>query len=153
MKRKNKKLCGYLTVEAAFLMPVFLCIIALLCYLSFYMCNRTMLSQDAYVLALRGSLRKGTGNEEIAAYLSKQSKEIISKYFAVSEIGRQIKVSKREVTIELMCEIQVPFALFTWQDGKLMSKIWRAEERKTADRTDPVDFIRACRKIKKAIEK
>lgn len=34
---KNKKLGGYFTIEAAFLMPVFICVIALLCYLG-YIC-------------------------------------------------------------------------------------------------------------------
>lgn len=150
---KKKKISGYFTVEAAFLMPVFICVIALLCYLAFYMCNRAMLPQDAYVLGLRGSLKSESANEEIAAYISKQSKGIISKYYAVSKMDRRIQVNGREISIELECEMRIPFAFLSWEDGKFVKQVWKIEERKVIDRTDPVDFIRICRKIEMAIKK
>lgn len=153
MMLKHKKLSGYFTVEAAFLMPVFICVIALLCYLAFYMCNRAMLPQDAYILGLRGSLMQEAGNGEVSAYLSQQGKGMISKYYAVSKVGRMIQVNGREISVELAIEMQVPFAFLTWEDGRFMSRIWEIKEKKIVDRTNPVDFIRVCRKIEKALEK
>lgn len=150
---KHKKLGGYFTVEAALLMPVFICMTALLCYLSFYMCNRAMLPQDAYILGIRGSLRQESGNKEISTYLSQQGRGIISKYYAVSKLDRQIQVSGREITVELVLEMRVPFVFLTWEDGQFMSRTWNIRERKIVDRTNPIDFIRACRKIEKAMEK
>lgn len=49
----NKKWNGYMTVEAAFIMPVvlFLYLIFILC--GFYLYNRCVISQDGYLLAFR----------------------------------------------------------------------------------------------------
>jgi len=153
MMWKNKKMGGYFTVEATFLMPIFVCVIALLCYLAFYMCNRTMLIQDAYILGLRGSLKQESANGEVAAYISQQGKGMDTKYYAVSKMGRQIQVNGREISVEFEFEMQVPFAFFAWENGQFMSRIWKIKERKTIDRTNPVDFIRICRKVEKVIEK
>ncbi len=51
----NKKVNGYLTVEASFVMPIVLFLYLLVILLAFFLYNRCVISQDLYILALRGS--------------------------------------------------------------------------------------------------
>lgn len=147
----KKKLSGYFTVEAAFVMPIVVCVLALLCYLGFFMCNRCLLLQDAYIMGLRGSAQEGLSNEKTATYILDQGKEILQKYYAISEIEKEVKVEMREITVALECEMKIPFAFFSWEEEK-MSGVWKIREEKKFDRTKPVDFIKACRKVEKLLK-
>ncbi len=149
---KNKKLGGYFTIEAAFLMPVFICVIALLCYLGLYMCNRVLLLHDVYTAGLRGSLRQDLTNEEVVDYTLRQSRGGMPKYYAVSQIDRQARVKGNKLSVEFECEMQIPIYVLTWGNGKLIKKQWIINEKKTVDRTNPITFIRVCRKVEKAVE-
>lgn len=51
----HKKLKGYLTLEAAYIMPVVLLLYVLIILAGFYLYNRCVISQNNYLLALRGS--------------------------------------------------------------------------------------------------
>lgn len=51
----NKKWNGYLTVEAAFVMPVVLFLYLTFIICGFYLYNRCVISQDGYLMAFRGS--------------------------------------------------------------------------------------------------
>lgn len=150
---KNKKLNGYFTIEAALLMPVFLCVTVLLCYLAFYMCNRVILLQDTYVTGLRGSLRQEMTNEEVAAYALQQSEGFAKKYYAVSQMNRKVQVNGKEIAVEIECEMQIPFDVFIWKDGGVINREWKIKQKKIIDRTNPVAFIRTCRKIEKVMER
>jgi len=150
---KNKEIKGYFTIEAALLMPVFICVIALLCYLAFYMCNRVILLQDSYVSGLRGGLRQELTNEEIAAYALQQSKGFADEYYAISQINRRVQVNGRKIVVEFEGKMQIPFPILTWKDGGIKNQEWKIKEKKIIDRTNPVAFIRACRKIEKGMER
>lgn len=51
---------AYFTVEAALVMPVVLCMIVMILYLSFYLYDRCILAQDLYILSYRQSIEKGS---------------------------------------------------------------------------------------------
>ena len=147
---EKKKLSGYFTVEAAFVMPVVICVMALVCYLGFFMCNRCLLLQDAYIMGLRGSRQEGLSNDKTATYILEQGKDILQNYYAISEIDKSVRVEAGEITVTLECEMKVPFAFFSWEEEK-MSSVWSLRKEKKIDRTKPVDFIRACRKVEKLL--
>ena len=50
---------AYFTVEAALIIPIVLCIFVMIIYLSFYLYDRCVMSQDWYVLSYRQSIEKG----------------------------------------------------------------------------------------------
>lgn len=54
-KRKKKSMNAYLTVEAAFIMPVVLFLYLALILLAIFLYDRCMISQDNYLLAFWGS--------------------------------------------------------------------------------------------------
>lgn len=51
----DKKWKGYLTIEAAYVMPVVLFLYVLIILCGFYLYDRCVISQDNYLLAFRGS--------------------------------------------------------------------------------------------------
>lgn len=142
----KQKQNGYFTVEAALIMPSVVCILALLCYLGFFMYNQCLLQQDTYILGLRGSIAEGLGSEETAVYVLKQAEELLPKYYAVSKMDKTVKAEVGKITVTLSCEMKVPFAFFAWE-GEKMSSVWKISEEKEIDRIKPVDFIRMCRRF------
>ncbi len=145
---KKKTLCGYFTIEATCIISIVVCVLALLCYLGMYMCNRCMLLQDAYLFGVKGSTFVGESNADTVSYMLKQSDDMLSKYYGISQIDKNMEAGLFEIVVELQCEMRVPFAFFSWEEEK-MNGVWKLEERKSLDRTNPVDFIRACRKVEK----
>ena len=72
-----------MTLEASLLMPMVICVIALLIYFSYYLYGRCVLSQDVYILAFRAA---NTDNPEFAGhpaeYVARKGKEKLgNKYF------------------------------------------------------------------------
>ena len=58
-KWKRMEAEAYFTVEAALIVPVVVCIFVMIIYLSFYLYDRCVLTQDCYVLSYRQSIEKG----------------------------------------------------------------------------------------------
>lgn len=56
MDKTKKMYDAYMTLEASFIMPLAVFLIAALMYLSFYLYTVSFLNQAAYVSAFRGSL-------------------------------------------------------------------------------------------------
>ncbi len=77
---------GYMTLEASLIIPMVICVFALLIYFSFYLYGRCTLSQDAYVLAFRASVEKSKEwKDDPAGYVDqKAAKQAGSKYFGSS---------------------------------------------------------------------
>lgn len=57
MNRK-KEAGGYFTVEAAFIVPLALAVLVLTLYLTFFVCGRCRMIQDAMILSIRESSQK-----------------------------------------------------------------------------------------------
>lgn len=53
--KEYRKAGGYLTVEASLVIPLAVFLTGLIFYMTFYLYNRCAASQDAYMLAFRGS--------------------------------------------------------------------------------------------------
>ena len=57
LSTKAKKMQGaYLTIELSLIFPIILLVIVLVVHWSFMMYDRVIMSQDAYLLALRGAV-------------------------------------------------------------------------------------------------
>lgn len=57
-KQHVRELDAYMTVEASFVIPMALCLIVLTIYLSFYMYNKCVLTQDCARAAIRNAAMK-----------------------------------------------------------------------------------------------
>lgn len=133
----KKRAKGYLTVEASMLVPLVVLLIALLLYLSFFLYNRCILTQDAYILAFRGSIQKE--EREVQKYIEECSKvQFSKKYAGMKNIEKNIAVSNKKITVKI---------------SGVTSNNWLIEKEAEAERINPAKVIRKIRLIKKAANK
>ena len=97
---RAKELNGYLTLEAAFLVPMAVFLFVFVIHFSVMMSGRTYLSQDAYALAFRASM---TGEEEdaagfVASVLQTQTNH---KYFGNTAPRAETGTDGKYVTVKL----------------------------------------------------
>lgn len=131
-----KRVGAYFTVEAAMIMPVVLMLIAFMIHLTFYMYNRCVVSQDAYILAFRGSLHCDKEKEEIQQHIVKISDEQYgNKYIGVRSFCDQVTTESKAVMVEVF--------------GNMNLTNWSFEAKAEATRICPVACIRKWRLLKK----
>lgn len=123
-------------------MPLVLLLTAFLFYLTFYLYNRCILPQDAYILSFRGSALCGEENGRVRSYIEQDSKKQIgTKYIGLGRIERDIRVNAGTIEVKLLGNQQI--------FGK--SQLFAAA--KQARRICPVKEIRKIRLMKKLGEK
>lgn len=125
-----------MTVEASLIMPQIIFLIAVLLWLSFFLYDRCILTQDAYILAFRGSVLCSKDKEQIVQHMEENMpKQLSVKYFGINLIQK-----------ELSADIIGTRVLF---EGEMGITGWHSETEKTASRICPVKYIRLIRLSKK----
>lgn len=116
-------------------MPLVIFLITLLIYLSFFLYNRCIFSQDAYILAFRGSISGGVEGNEIRRYIEDDiGKQLGSKYIGIRDLQKNITISRQEIRVRMEVET---------------GKRWKLEAVGEAHRNNPVEIIRGIRLAKK----
>lgn len=93
---------GYMTLEASLIIPMVLCVFALLIYFSYYLYGRCILSQDAYVLAFRASVENSSQwKDDPAGYVAqKAARQAGSKYFGSSFPSFDTSIQGKEIRVK-----------------------------------------------------
>ena len=142
MREKN----AYFTVEAAMVLPLLMGALLFGVYLLLFQYNRCLMEQDVGVLALRGSVWKGT-EEELEAGLETWLEEWYEeKYVAWETDGIRAGVKYNSGYAEMQGKLYFPVPGWNFWNGK---ELWEEEAVSRFVRTDPVDFLRMCRKLLK----
>ena len=82
-----------MTLEAALIVPMIICVFALLIYFSFYLYGRCVISQDSYILAFRASTARFGGDDPGGYVASKAASQAGRKYFGSSFPSFETQVS------------------------------------------------------------
>lgn len=143
-KRKEKWMDAYFTVEASFIIPMVLVIFVLILYLGFFLYDRCLFSQDAYLLCFRGSILKE--EEEIEEKVaSMRAEQFGRKYFALD--SQESEVSEDGKWIVMEGEASLAPAVFG-RAALMPEGVWRISYRGKARKTDPVYQFRRYRRIR-----
>ena len=160
-RKEYRKAGGYLTVEASLMIPLAVFLTGLIFYMTFYLYNRCVASQDAYMLAFRGSTCGYYGSEWSGVYGCDKSPEEIKqliigqcnkqfgkKYLGIDTLISTVQTDKRNITVETSGRMNVAFTgqLLPWSRWDFYAKGW-------AERICPTDCIRKVRLIRKAADK
>ena len=125
---------GYFTVEASMVMPVVIILSGMIFYLTFYLYNRCIVSQDAYIMAFNGSLCCGKEDEEIRQKMKKESSARPGqKYISTAHVGWNAQVDRKTVTVET----EGIMAVVGWNFGAK----WKVQ------RMCPTDCVRKVRLV------
>ncbi len=137
---------GYMTLEASLIVPMVICVFALLIYFSFYLYGRCMLSQDTYILAFRASSdRSAQWKDNPIGYVSQKAPEKAgNKYFGSSFPCFDAEVSGKEVKVHGKSEAKhsAMGGFFLKPKGS-----WEYEEVGAAKRRDYVSHIRKATRL------
>lgn len=132
-----------MTVEAAFVITWTIYLFVFLVYAGFYLYDKCVLFQDAYVVCFRGSIQK----EENGAlnYVNAHMKEQFGKkYFGVGQVNGSAGQSGRELSVYAECAVKVPFSSFLLMAD---DKGWQIQTQARAHIIDPTQIIRKCRMV------
>lgn len=126
----KKKLHGSFTVEATYIIPLILLVLGVTMYLLFYYHDKNVLQGTAHETAAYGAGLQSTDEDTLKSYFSSRIK---GKLLLFENLESEIKVEETAVTITCSA-----------RKGKLSLQVACSIKR-----TDPEDYIRDIRKIKK----
>ena len=126
----KKKLRGSFTVEATYIIPLILIVIGVAMYLLFYYHDKNVLLGTAHETAAYGAGLRKTDEDALENYFSSRIK---GKLLLFSSLENEIKVEEEKVTF--ICHAK---------KGELSLQVACSVQR-----TEPEDYIRSIRKMKK----
>lgn len=143
----RRTLPGYMTVEASLILPMVLCVYTVLIYTGYFLYNRCLATQDAYILCYRESIHK---DESLWSYpdgsvvREEEADQVSSKYLALK--SRSTEVSTERSIIRYSGEGSVTPVLFG--GSTIMPQdIWTFRYGMSARHTDPPLNIRKVRRV------
>lgn len=147
MKWNQWQTPAYMTVEASLIMPMVLCIYTVLIYTGYFLYNRCVATQDAYVLCYRESIHKDDAlwtYPDGSVAREEEAEQVGDKYLATKEWSSEI--STDGATIHYSGEGSVTPPLFG--ESVIMPKnIWTFQYGMRARHTDPPLNIRKVRRV------
>lgn len=137
----RKRVNGYMTLEASFIISWTVFLFVLLIYLSFYSYDKCVLFQDAYAVCFRGSIQKEDG--QVAPYIDAHiQKQFGKKYFGVGRVTGTVDKNGNTTSVTGECQVKTPVRqLFTMHD----KAGWKIQTRAKAQIINPTKMIRKSR--------
>ena len=139
-KGKHLRADAYFTVEAALIVPVVLCIFVMIIYLSFYLYDRCVMSQDCYVLSYRQSIEKGQADR---VSQSAAGEQFGHKLFMLARMESSASRGTR-ISVKVNAAMEPPlFGLDFFRENRY----WILSVQEKARKTDPPQDYRRGRRI------
>ncbi len=136
-----------MTLEAALIVPMVICVFSLLIYFSYYLYGRCILSQDAYILAFRASVEKtAQWKDDPAGYVAHKAALVTgSKYFGSSSPVFAAEVSGKKIRVkgQAMAHHSAMGRYFLKPSGS-----WEYEAAGAAKRRDYAGHIRTATRLR-----
>ena len=143
-----KKTGGYFSVEASMIIPLVIFLFSFLLYLTFYLYNRCVVSQDVYLLAFRGSLCCGSSPDEAEKYVTEQTPEQFGrKYIGIKSLIGTVDADRKWVEVQAEGIMSPSFT-----QPLLPQSMWHFQAKSKAERICPAECIRKVRLAKKIAE-
>lgn len=146
-RRYRRAVAGYMTVEASLIMPMVLCVYVILIYTGYFLYNRCVATQDAYVLCFRESIHKDSAlwsYPDGSIVREGEEDQVGDKYLALK--SRNTTVSTERSIIRYSGEGSVTPPLFG--GSVIMPRdIWTFRYGMSARHTDPPLNMRKARRI------
>ena len=139
-----RKLNGYMTVEASFVVPIVVCSFIFIIYISNYMYARCILAQDSYILAFRAANELDEyGNPQ--AYIQEKSERIFAKkYFGNRKPKFTAKQQGKTVVVTGETETKHSFGRYFG----LPENGWKLESIESAKNIEYAKHIRTIKRLK-----
>lgn len=145
----QKGIKGYMSIEAALIVPWVIFMMILIIYLGFYMYDKAVLFQDTYAMTFRASIQPVSEYEKRGYVLEKISDQYGKKYFAISGFQTNVDVTQKKITVQTNTNLLQPLGI---QEPALMwNKIPIRVGINIAIR-NPTEMIRDFRRLERMAE-
>lgn len=140
MLHKQKR--GYMTIEAAFIIPFAVMGIVFIIYIGFYLYDVCIIRQISYIAALRASEQIDFTKGELEKYARKQLEELKkNRLLIIQNWEEKIDVNIKRIRINISAEVSMPFRFTLFE--KL--GMWEIKSNVQAIRVNPAGVIRNLR--------
>ncbi len=142
-----RKFKGYMTVEASLVVPVVICVFAVIIYFSNYLYDRCVLSQDCYVLAMRSmSSTNNRMHEDPGEYVMEKSSKVAGKkYFGCSR--PYFRAIVKGNTVEVSGHLSIKHAM-TGPFTSLAGASWEIDVSQKAKKRENARHIRTVKRLR-----
>lgn len=142
---------GSYTVEAACLLPLILGVIVMLIYLGLYLHDRTILSETAYMAALKGSFLENASNSEIEHEMHSECENVLeNNQFVLNNKNIKVTAESQSVSVTLSGQMEYPTLGVLRYIG--VSGVLNVTAKENLKRINPVDTIRLYRIAEGVVE-
>lgn len=140
-----KKLNGYMTLEAALLMPIVWFLMFFLMFAGFFQYDRCIAEQDSKIIALRSSTMREKDEAEILRKAMEGGELTSRKKLLFSDnIGRELHMTQNKVTIKISGKVNTILNSLVKEGNLAVFSYAAAYEVKTYD---PVQDTRIRKRI------
>lgn len=148
-KLYKKGIAGYMTLEAAFIIPWVIFLFVFLIYAGFYFYDKCVLFQDAYALCFRGSIQKD--EDSVVDYINAHMEEQFgSKYFGTGKVSGNAEKHGQNIKVYGACTVTIPFRHFFTMADK---SGWEIQTEAKAKGINPTKIIRKFRMAENILSK
>jgi hypothetical protein len=131
-----------MTLEASFIVPMIICVFALLIYFSYYLYGRCVLSQDSYILAFRASIADEEVYGSAADYVSSKASLVAGKkYFGSSFPGFETTADGKKIRVHGHSEAKHSAM------GRYFLKPQSGWEYEAAGRAERFEYVKHIRRL------
>lgn len=147
MKIRKKTYSAYFTIEASFIIPIALFLLALILQLGFFCYEKSISLQCCYLAALRASNEWQLSEREMENYAKEQLKKLL-KERNLYPVKRESRANATLLRIEVEVDSYMEILYSQEIDG--IPDEWEWKEKKNAGRMIPSTYIRQYHTFKKA---
>ena len=138
---------GYMTVEAALLMPMVWFSLFFMIFAGFFLYDRCIAEQDGKIIVIRASEERETDEAKVIRKVMEKGDLAGKKKLLFSNaVQKELHVSGKKAEIKISGGVNTILGSLV-KEGGLNVFAYSAEYE--AEKSDPVRFIRTCRRIEK----
>lgn len=146
MRKKEKFVSAYMTLELSLLFPVILTVLICVIYLFFFSYNQTVAFQNAAISALYGKGFAYTDTE--SSVLTQKMYDVLERlnknqYLSMKSLKQTVEINKNDIKVLQTGDMVMPLL-----HDEIVSK-FHFEEAVVLDLPNNVFYIRQIRKVKK----
>lgn len=146
MRKKEKFVSAYMTLELSLLFPMILTVLICVIYLFFYSYNQTVAFQNAAISALYGKGFAYTDTE--SSVLTQKMYDVLERlnknqYLSMKSLKQTVEINKNDIKVLQTGDMVMPLL-----HDEIVSK-FHFEEAVVLDLPNNVFYIRQIRKVKK----
>lgn len=145
--KNTSTLYGYMTVEAALIMPIVWFAVFFLIFAGFFQYDRCIAQQDCKVMVMRASdMREKDEATVLRKIVEKGELASRKKLLFSGSVQKDFQMSKNRVRVQIGGRVNTILNSLIKETGL---KVFAYVSEYETEKYDPVQFIRMCRRIEK----